>query len=108
MEKSLGRAGFGFLPPLDFRIAKVRGSFGEFQFPGVLGCEGECPSFSFVVWSGFVPGGAQSLYLAGASPASSRGSKAGGDSGFSGALGRICEGDLAGTGAVRHPLWEFV
>ena len=108
MEKSLGQAGLGFLPAVDFSSGKVRGSIGEFQSPGVLGCEGGCSCFSFVVWSGFVPGGAQSLYLAGASPASSRGSKAGGDSGFSGALGRICEGDLAGTGAVRHPLWEFV
>ena len=108
MEKSLGRAGLGFLPPVDFRIGKVRGSFGEFQSSGVLGCKGESPCFSFVVWSGHGPSGAQSVYLEGASPASGRGSKAGGDSGFSGAIGRVCPGDLAGARAVRHALRKFV
>ena len=108
MEKSLGTAGLGFLPPVDFWIGKVRGSFREFQSPGVLGCEGECSYFSFVVWSGFGPGGAESVYMAGTSPASGGGSKAGGNSGFSGAIGRVCSGDMAGAGASGHSVRKFV
>jgi len=108
MEKSLGRVGLGFLSPVDFWIGKVRGSFGEFQSPGVLGCEGECPCFSFLVWSGFGPSGAESVYMAGTSPASEGGSKVGGDSSFSGAIGRVRPGDLAGAGASGHSLWKFV
>ena len=108
MEKSLGGAGLGLLPAVDFWRRKVRGGFGEFQPTGELGCEGKDPCFSFVVWSGFDPGGAQSVHLASANPSSGGGSKAGGDPGFSGAIGRVCAGDLAGAGASGHSLRKFV